>query len=789
MNGSDIHTDVHRHLRSWQLRLLLQRLWVAAGISALLLAVFCLAGVSTTIIFVMLVLVLSVAFAMLLLGRKWKALNPLNFALHLNRRLPAFEESAQLLLQQPDQLAALQQLQRRRALAIYQQNLARFKAWQTPLHYRMWLFIILLSLTVALFAQPLRLISRQLILPAETTKSSSQAGADQDLLTQIKVSITPPAYTGHDSKLDDQLDLEVLEGSLIEWSLSFSGPITGGRDSQGYVIEFSDGKRIPLQVSTTGFWQAQLIASSTDLYRILAIHADGASNIGEVYALTVQLDQQPDIRIIEPANSTLEIPKSGPAVFNSEVLISDDFGIDNVGILASVAKGSGEGVKFRDQKLTFDQSTVADKGQIYQRRWNLETLGMEPGDEIYFSVLATDNKQPEANVARSATVIVRWLEDDKPGLAADGMAIDFIPEFFKSQRQIIIDTEQLIDDQANLAEQVFKDTSYEIGQAQADLKQKYGQFLGDEFGEGPGEQLGQAGVQAVSQHGDSEEGDGHGDDHADDGQAEAGDDSGSATTHAHAESGVTINTATNISDIVKLFGHDHGDPEIGKVYKQSPVALMKRAVSEMWAAERHLMQAEPALALPFEYEAYKYLKLARQADRIYVKRLGFEPPPVTEERRLTGDLKEIKSYKTTRSVDLQKLNKPRLEQRLLRKIWQLLSSQVSQGVIDADQDETLSQMSEQFRLWSQNRPALIKQAATIEKLRAAKQWQLLNCQECMAELKQSIWSLMDDGDALLHHPTQVYDSNDGLIETYLSERRQSAASTEAAAADRSQKPE
>ena len=244
---------------------------------------------------------------------------------------------------------------------------------------------------------------------------------------------------------------------------------------------------------------------------------------------------------------------------------------------------------------------------------DLTSLGMEPGDEIYFTVVATDNKQPDANTGRSDTVIVRWLEDEKPGLAAEGLAIDFIPEFFKSQRQIIIDTEQLLEDEKNLELQIFKDTSYEIGQAQADLKHKYGQYLGDELGEGPGEQLGIMHEIADTQ------GDKSGDD-------ESGNDESGNAGHGH-ESENSINTRiSTTADILELFGHNHGDPEIGPITKRNPVALMKRAVSEMWQAEKHLKQAEPKLALPFEYEAYKYLQLARQADRIYVKRLGLSLP-------------------------------------------------------------------------------------------------------------------------------------------------------------------
>lgn len=731
MNSINIHNSVSKHIRTWRLRLFLQRCWAVVAVAAVLFAVTRMTDLSASFFAVLVLILLVVAFTSLLWSKKWQTLNPNNFALHLNRRLPAFEESAQLLLQDPDQLGVLQKLQRQRAADVYADNLAKVEDWQTPLRYRNWGLTIVLALLVAVFANQLKSISRQLVLQTKPADTLNQTTAEQSSVSQIAITITPPEYTGLKASSSSQLDIEVHEGSLIEWSLEFTG-----QTASGYAIELSNGEQIPMQPANANLWQAQMTATSTDLYRLLAMHAEESSSIGEIYALTVQLDQKPDIRIIEPSSSTLEIPKSGPAVFDSEVLISDDFGIEKVGILASVAKGSGEGVKFRDQELEFEQPSEAEKGRIYQRSWDLTSLGMEPGDEIYFSILATDNKQPEPNIARSTTIIVRWLEEDKPGLAADGLAIDFIPEFFKSQRQIIIDTEQLIQDKANLAGQVFKDTSYGIGQAQADLKQKYGQYLGDEFGEGPGEQMGPEDLHEHTEH---------------------------------TESGVTINNATNINDIVKLFGHDHGDPEIGKVSKQSPVALMKRAVNEMWSAEKHLMQAEAELALPFEYEAYKYLKLARQADRIYVKRLGFEPPPVTEERRLTGKLEEIRSYSTSEQKDLQALSQTRQAQMLLRKSWQLLSSQIPQALIDAAQDEVLSQMSDQFKLLSQQRPALIKQAATLEKLRIAKTWQLNTCPDCMTELKHSIWNLMDDGDAQLHYPAQIYDRNDELIKTYQSE--------------------
>ena len=86
--------------------------------------------------------------------------------------------------------------------------------------------------------------------------------------------------------------------------------------------------------------------------------------------------------------------------------------------------------------------------------------------------------------------------------------------------------------------------------------------------------------------------------------------------------------------------------------QQSPIALMKRSIGNMWQAERHLMLSEPLLALPYEKMALKFLKQAQRAERIYVKRLGFEPPPVSEQRRYTGELDDIESYHVNETIKL-----------------------------------------------------------------------------------------------------------------------------------------
>lgn len=747
-DGSEIRSDARRRLRGWRSRLLWQRLLhTLAAIAILLLVGHWFDTPLTTLLQQVLALAL-VWFAQLWISPKWRNLSTENFLLHLNRRFPDFEESTQLLGLDTSELSPMQLLQRERVLAVYPKNIAQAERWQAPLHYRTTMGVSVLCCLLFMFTDQLASLAGGVLPDSLMTPSKGLVPETESGLHGISIRIEPPAYTGLAVIETDQMDLELPQGSLVDWNLSFA---TNDGD---YVFQLSGDKKIALEPGNEqgegpgeyGQLHASGIVEETSLYRIVRTDTGKEPSAGEIYSLTVKLDQAPDIRIIQPRVTSLEIPKDGPARFSSQALVKDDYGVEGAGILASVAKGSGEGVKFRDETMKFDHSVETDKGLLFTKEWDLKALGMEPGDEVYFTIVATDNRQPEANTGRSETLIVRWLDDQPAGLAADGLAIDFIPEFFKSQRQIIIDTEQLLEDEPHLTPQDFKDSSYQTGQAQADLKQKYGQYLGDEFAEGPDKQL--TGV--TDETNTSED----------------------AHDHDEDDHGSEINSSgmgkslSNMTDVVRLFGHDHGDPEIGPITKRNPVALMKRAVNEMWQAERHLMQAEPALALPFEYEAYKYLKLARQADRIYVKRLGFEPPPVSEDRRLTGELDEIINDQQASIVSVIDPGSRQWVQNNLKAVYHTLTTHSSEYLLDENERGLLSTLSLEFTRLSQQRAALIRHAATLEKLSLAGQLKLAACESCLPDLKRTIWNLIEEGPGQLHHRDSSWYADDELIQSY-----------------------
>ena len=63
-----------------------------------------------------------------------------------------------------------------------------------------------------------------------------------------------------------------------------------------------------------------------------------------------------------------------------------------------------------------------------------------------------------------------------------------MPEYFRSQRQIIIDSEKLLREKKCIAKETFNARSNSLAYDQKVLRLRYGEFLGEEFESGIGPQ-------------------------------------------------------------------------------------------------------------------------------------------------------------------------------------------------------------------------------------------------------------------------------------------------------------
>lgn len=443
--------------------------------------------------------------------------------------------------------------------------------------------------------------------PATANVAAAAAPANKPIVDgEVYLRVTPPAYTGVAGFETAARDIQIPQYSEVRWCV---------RKPAGAqpVVELGDGQALPItadcatrRIEDSLFWRTR-----------------GAA--GTRYNIRVTPDLPPQVTIIEPTELIHLLLKDAKAVQLS-VLAKDDYAISRASLHMTLARGSGENVRFTDREVPLPKS-ADPKSRGWKKQWTLAELGMEPGDELYFFVRATDNAPDNPHTTQSPTYTLRLPGPDAESLDSTALPSMVKPENLRSQRQIIIDTEQLVADlQANprMSAATLRSRSEGIAADQAALRLRYGQFLGEEsslFGDEHG-------------HG----GAGHKEDEHEDGEHKAG---------GHAEEEHHGGSAKMGSEVAAMhqFGHVHDQEDNATIFDPQTKAVLKRALSAMWDAEKSLRAISPKPALPPEYKALEAIKELQAAERVYLHRTAFVPPALKEEKRMSGDIFGAMSYK------------------------------------------------------------------------------------------------------------------------------------------------
>lgn len=492
---------------------------------------------------------------------------PVEVARHLDRTLPAVEESTELMLADAAALPLLPRLERARVdraitaaapLGVPPDRAAR-RALAAGVTAALAgaVLLVLPALPSAAAAAPRR--------PTQPARGAMVGG--------VRVRIEPPAYTGAPAREESGWEIEAPEGSLVTWRI-------GGAADRAWLIT-SSGDTVPLRAEG-GDRTASLRTGASLLYQIVA-ERGGARSVSDFHRLAVLTDAPPTVVIAAPpARSALR--PGDPMRVAVEVHAGDDWGVGPARLVATLTSGEGEAVKFREAAVPLAPAggrADLPHGVTLRTTLDLAQLGLRPGDELYFHAEALDRRTPVPNTARSETVFLSLADTTRTATATiAGIAVSLAPEYFRSERQIIMDTEKLIAERKRITLDAFRSRSNDIGLDQSLLRGRYGQYVGDET---------ETGEDAVS-------------------------------------------------------GHQHDTPENATLLAESVKAKLKAALAQMWEAELRLRTYRPSEALPYEYRALEHLKDAQQSARVYVQRVGFEPPPLEPARtRLSGKLEGIVS--------------------------------------------------------------------------------------------------------------------------------------------------
>ncbi|GAA4353574.1 DUF4175 family protein [Hymenobacter saemangeumensis] len=533
----------------------------------------------------------------------------------LDRQHPALEDSTGLLLRRPEDLNLLELLQQQRvASRLEELHAAGSSALPVSLQKPALGAGLLLLAAAGLWCLPqqareLKLQRVAVHFPSQASKASPAAAS----ISSTTLAVTPPAYTRQPTFSPPQASFQCPQGSRVRWQVSVAG---AGAAAPELEIGL---RRLRLQAvagKPGTFFISQTLNSST-LYRLRL-----GSTVSDDYAIEVRPDQAPVVRIQTPKPYTLVEFGVRPEL-PVRATLRDDYGLSRAELVITVAQGQGEAVKFRELRRELSAGLSGQPPQAsLSSMLNLPRLGLTYGDELYFYIVARDN---QGRQARTDAYLVQW-QDTAVASSLDDMSLGakVAPAYFRSQRQIIIDTEKLLAEKKRLDAATVSSRANALGFDQQSLRLRYGKFMGEEASQS----LGAAPRPPIAEEEDEDE---HG--HAPTAEEEHHD-------HGHAPANPAQPSPTAGTDeLMEPYMHRHDDAETADFLEPAVKAKLRAVLDQMWAAELRLRTGQLAAALPYEYRALRLLKQVQQQTRAYVRKAGFTPPPMPEATlRLTGEL-------------------------------------------------------------------------------------------------------------------------------------------------------
>lgn len=617
--------------------------WIKNSALICLFAFVCDAFLAKSGFFVGILGLISLGFLVYRNWEKNKSLRQIELTKFLNHQFSEFESSLELLHSKPKN--RLEEIQKELIRTRFENQFPNVHLPRNDLYKS--LSIAVLYLISAFFISVLANVIKVEISFDEAEKTALITDKIHPKLETISLEIIPPKYIqipGFELKGNQVFNTnqtEIPANSLIHFAVGFSQtPIS---------ISWFDLVANSEESNTTNFSK---IINNSSLFKIEATFSDTILKL-EPIQLRVKKDISPIIIVEEPSENRSEI--SAPNQIKMESSISDDYGISAVKMKVTLARGTGENVRFRELSvpLKLNKKLPSSKVKISYLIKPLE-LEMQAGDELYFYIEAFDTK-PNPNVTRSDTYFILWRDSTQQFTEITSkIALNLVPDFFRSQRQIVIDTEKLLNNRNRFSKKEFNSESQEIAYNQQLLRLRYGQYVGLE----------------------------------DEGMAE----SESQNEHEHEEldsdTGLEEEKSVTMAGIASDLVHKHEPAEMNTFLQDSPRNMLKKAIDAMWQSELNLRLFEPEKALPFEYEALKLLKEVQQSGRVYLRKSGTAVTPIVEsEMRLKGDLKAI--FEKNETINAENKTQELIRSLVLRLRNEKIHGELSELLID-DLKQSLS---------------------------------------------------------------------------------------------------
>lgn len=528
---------------------------------------------------------------------------PARLAAHFDRSFQELQDSAGLTLRSPEGLTSVAKSQRARVERELEALLARGKLQPPEGAWHRTAALSLVSVAV--------LVNLPWVIHRFDTAPSAIINPVGPSILQAQLDERRHSYTRLAAHRHEGLSADILEYSFVRWTVRVSG------DVDRISLAFSDQQTVPMFPAPDGYWQSDWIKARAGNYALMLDDKrfvfDGVAS----HRLVVLPDAPPEITILQPTQRIFTLDERSDPKLAVALAFADDYGLKGLRAVVNSAEGDGEQVDF--ERKTIDMAArLADTLPI-STELDLKALGAAPGRELYVTYEVDDNRPDSPQTTASASLIVRWQKDaTSADIVLDNQVVNIEPELFRSQRQIIIDSEALLDTRDTLSDQEFAGRAQGLAFDERALRFRYGAFMGEEAS---GEPAAGARVLGGVEH---YPGDGH-----DHGAADF-------TTPQQREFG-------DVMAAIAPYAHFHDQEEQATVFDPETRRLLRQALSAMWRAEGFLLQHDPSSSLPHQYRALALIKRIQRRSRKFVRRVGVPITPVDEARRLNGELDDIPS--------------------------------------------------------------------------------------------------------------------------------------------------
>ncbi len=589
---------------------------------------------------------------------------------HWNTQIPDFEYSVELLLKEKKGLSYLQHLQQQKIAGIFLEQYAVLTlpiAWKKTLLYTFKAVALAILLLQSNVSFPIPDLQQGITASPQASNEASILDVNTKKSTPIQLlhqqlHLVPPAYTGIPPSTTKKMDVKAIEGSKLTWTWTFNQALSAAN------LLLNNDKKIALTPNGNTLTLKDFLLLENGFYALEFRGQDGETKISDYYKLVVIKDVPPIIEV-NNLKQYSEFRYDTSKTISIQAQVSDDYGLSKLYLVTTVSRGAGESVKFANDTLALSPKYTSPRAASVGKTLHLHQLGMEPGDELYFHLEALDNKTPDPQITRTFKYIAVFEDTLRIKLDVSGsIAVSQMPEFFRSQRQIIIDTENLIASQKKKTTKEFNDNSESIGIDQKMLRLRYGKFLGEESVTKIGPRGKEEPAEQEEEHDHEEHHDHHNHDHEEhhdhiehhdhddhhdheehheheehdheEEEIEMGHEHGHE--HEGHDHGTEGEEQDEVAKLLEPYVHAHDNVEEATFFDGSTKAKLRAALSFMWDAELQLRLHQPKKALPYEHKALKLIKEIQQANRVYVERAGFEPPVIkVTEKRLKGELDDI----------------------------------------------------------------------------------------------------------------------------------------------------